>query len=95
MTIQHLPFWQGVLCAPLIYMAVAFLLHRGILMYRWAKKVAKGHAINQWPSLWAVSWGLPRLTKDYCHFKVMDGRTWFSPRMEKFRVFKTPEDLGQ
>ena len=90
----HIQFWQGVLSAPLIYMVGGFLIHKGILLARWLKKVSKGHAVSQWPALWAVSWGLPRLNKDYCHFRQMDGKNWFSPRHEKFRVFPQPEDYG-
>lgn len=91
MNIPITPYWAGVISGPAILVVAAWWLHRMILLGRWLKTVARGHPFLQWPYLWAVSWALPKLTKEYCIFKQADGRSWFSPRLEKFRVLPRPK----
>ncbi len=95
MTIHISGFWEGVIIAPILYALAAWLLHHAILRAKWLKHNIKGHPVVQWPALWCVCWGLPKLTKDYCLFEKRNDRWWFSPRAEKFRILPRPEDQGE
>lgn len=86
-------FWLGALLGgPALYLGGLYILHNLILALKWLVRAARGSRPSQWLYLWAICWALPKLSKDFCHFKVFEDKMWFSPRLEKFALFSTPAE---
>ena len=82
--------WSGVLLAPVIYGIVMVLLGFSFRQVRAIKEWYLGLPISQWPAMMLVVAGLKVIrTKKYCHVMNYDGRVWFSPNTEGFKL---PED---
>ncbi len=82
--------WSGILLAPVIYGAVMMLLGFSFRQVRAVKEWYLGLPITQWPAMMLVVAGLKVVrTKKYCHVINHDGRIWFSPNTEGFKL---PED---
>ncbi len=89
-------FWFNILIvAPAFWVCLFYVINLVFKIHRICKLLLKNNPIKSWIVLLCAAWSLPKLSKDYCFFEKRDGRYWFSPRLEKFKILPTPKDLGQ